>query len=99
MIEKIEQHFANRTAGGLRSLALYGMGGVGKSHVALKYVEREQSNKGFDAIFWIQAETSVAIQQSFTEVALRLRLPDARSDSHGDNRRSVLAWLQKTCET
>jgi len=96
IIENIEKHFENRTSDTLRSLALYGMGGVGKSHVALKYIERKQSNKEIDAIFWVQADNHVAIQQSFSEIALRLKLTDARADSHNENRLIVKAWLQQT---
>jgi len=59
----------------LRTYTIYGRRGVGKTEIALQYVYENPS--GFDAIFWIQCETSVSIRQSFTDVAVALNLPGA----------------------
>lgn len=97
VIEKIDSHFRDSdSAAPLRSLALYGMGGVGKSHVAMKFLEQKLATKEYDAIFWVKAESSVSIQQSFTEIALRLKLPDTGSASHDENRMILKGWLQQT---
>lgn len=72
------------------------MGGVGKSHVAMKYLEKKQVAKVFDAIFWVNAESPVSIQQSFTDIALRLKLPDTGLASHDENRMILKGWLQRT---
>ena len=96
MVEKIEKHFQDGHPTSLRSLALYGMGGVGKSHVAMKYLEKKQVAKDFDAIFWINAENPISIQQSFTDVALRLKLPDTGPATHDENRMILKGWLQQT---
>lgn len=97
VIEKIEKHFQDGdSTSPLRSLALYGMGGVGKSHVAMKYLENKQMAKDFDAIFWINAENPVSIEQGFTDIALRLKLPHTRPATHDENRMIVKGWLQQT---
>ncbi|PKY07762.1 hypothetical protein P168DRAFT_322995 [Aspergillus campestris IBT 28561] len=97
VIEKIEQYFQDTDATSpLRSLALYGMGGVGKSHVAMKFLEKKLATKDFDAIFWVGAESPVAIQQSFTDIALRLKLPDTAPATHDENRMILKGWLQQT---
>ncbi|KAK2766901.1 hypothetical protein FQN54_006215 [Arachnomyces sp. PD_36] len=97
VIEKLGKHFQEGDpAPSLRSLALYGMGGVGKSLVAMKYLEKKQLAKEFDAIFWINAENPVSIQQSFTDIALRLKLPDTGRDTHDQNRTIVKSWLQES---
>lgn len=97
MVEKVEKHFQDGDpTSSLRSLALYGMGGVGKSHVAMKYLEKKQVAKDFDAIFWINAENPISIQQSFTDIALRLKLPDTGPATHNENRMIVKGWLQQT---
>ena len=97
VIEKIEKHFQDGdSTSSLRSLALYGMGGVGKSHVAMKYLQIKQMAKDFDAIFWINAENPISIQQSFTDIALRLKLPDTRPATHDENRMIFKGWLQQT---
>ena len=97
VIEKIEQHLGNReSTSSLRALALYGMGGVGKSHVAMKYLENRQAAKDIDAIFWVNAETPISIQQSATDIALRLKLPDTGPATHDENRMILKGWLQQT---
>lgn len=97
VIEKIDSHFRNSdSTAPLSSLALYGMGGVGKSHVAMKYLEKKLATKEYDAMFWVKAESSVSIQQSFTEIALRLKLPDTGTATHDENRLVLKGWLQQT---
>lgn len=98
VMEKIEEHFQNdgSSSSALRSFALYGMGGVGKSHIAMKYLENKQIAKEFDAILWINAENSVSLQQSFSDIALRLKLPDTGSATHDENRMILKGWLQQT---
>ncbi|QSB15796.1 tetratricopeptide repeat protein [Natronosporangium hydrolyticum] len=53
--------------------ALHGMGGVGKSHLAIEYVYRHQSE--YDLIWWIPAERSAQIGASLVELAQRMNLP------------------------
>lgn len=59
----------------LRTYTIFGRRGVGKTEIALQYAYENPSS--FDAIFWIQCETSVSIRQSFTDVAVALNLPGA----------------------
>jgi hypothetical protein len=65
----------------LKTATIYGRRGVGKTQIAVEYAHRNPSN--FDAIFWIQCETRVAIRQSFTDVASVLNIPGA--DKHGEH--------------
>ncbi len=52
--------------------ALHGMGGVGKSQVAIEYVHRHSAE--YDLIWWIPAEQPNQILESFTRLAERLEL-------------------------
>lgn len=96
VIEEIDHQLGEQRIDGLRSLALYGMGGVGKSHVALKYIEKKKAEKGLTAIFWVHAENIISFQQSFTDIALRLDLPGAQRTLLDENRLIVKDWLQQT---
>lgn len=78
------------------SLALYGNEGAGKSHVAQKYLEKKVAAKDLDAIFWINAESPLAIRQSFTDGACQLQLPDIGSSNHDRNQAIFKGWLQQT---
>ncbi|GAP84174.1 putative NB-ARC and TPR domain protein [Rosellinia necatrix] len=55
-----------------RSMALFGMGGVGKTQLALEYAHR--SAEKYDVVLWILADSSITIGQSFREVAQGLQL-------------------------
>ncbi|KAF2722639.1 NB-ARC and TPR domain protein [Polychaeton citri CBS 116435] len=79
-----------------RSIALHGVAGVGKSSVALRYAENRIHRKELDAMFWISGEKEVTVRQSFTDIAVRLKLPGARPKDHDQNRTLVLDWLQNT---
>ena len=53
--------------------ALHGMGGVGKSQLALEYVYRQASQ--YDIVWWIPAERPAQTAQALVELAQRLGLP------------------------
>ncbi|KAJ5933847.1 hypothetical protein N7454_006176 [Penicillium verhagenii] len=79
-----------------RSLALHGIGGVGKSSVALRYAESRIHRKELDTMFRIASEKESTIRQSFTDISVRLKLPGAQPKDHDQNRTLVLDWLQNT---
>lgn len=78
-LERINSHLTpkegNNDGPKLRTYTIYGRRGVGKTQVALQYACENPSS--FEAIFWIQCETSVALRQSFTDIAVALNLPGA----------------------
>lgn len=51
---------------------LYGLGGVGKTQVALEYAHRFRAD--YDLVWWIEAEQSDQVMLSLAELAGRLRL-------------------------
>ena len=51
---------------------LHGLGGVGKSQLAVEYAYRHRAD--FDVIWWIPAELTVQIQSSLAELGQRLNL-------------------------
>ncbi|KAI1418796.1 NB-ARC and TPR domain protein [Xylaria sp. FL1777] len=97
VIEKMDQYFSKiDTSTTFSSLAIHGLGGVGKSTIALRYAEQKLRQDDLDALFWVHSEKLVSIRQSFTDIAMRLRLEDARQGDHNKNHALVLNWLQHT---
>jgi len=82
---------------GIRSVALHGLGGVGKTQVALAFAYSKIND--FNAIFWIAAETDVVLKQSFSRIAINLKLPNAHPQNHEENTLLVLSWLNQTSNT
>jgi hypothetical protein len=79
---------------GLRSFALSGPGGIGKSQVAGKFVY--QHKDAFDAIFWVHADSVGKLQRSLGRIAVSLGLVDEDSTDAQDEvltRDLVLGWL------
>ena len=83
----------------LRSFAIYGLGGVGKTSTALSFAHYCSENQKYDAIFWIRGETSISLKQSFTKIAYRLELSSpSKNEDHDSNLLLVNNWLRKTSE-
>jgi ATP-dependent Clp protease ATP-binding subunit ClpA len=60
----------------LKTFALYGMGGVGKTQIALQYANKNREN--YETILWVVADNVISMGQSFREIAKLLGL--AQSD-------------------
>lgn len=54
-----------------------------------------EENK-YDAVFWVYGETTASLRQSFTDMALRLKLPGAQPNLHNENLQLVQNWFQGT---
>ena len=74
-----------------QSSALHGLGGVGKTQIALEYAYRYALE--YSATFWIRAEAAESIISDFLSIAESLQLPERNNEDH---RRAVVAvqhWL------
>lgn len=82
-----------------RSMLLWGIGGVGKTQLALAYAY-ERKHQGLKTILWISSETKETILQSFTELSVKLKLEGAvEGGQHENNRGLLLEWLRNTRES
>jgi tetratricopeptide (TPR) repeat protein len=77
--------------GGRRTVALHGLGGIGKTQIALEYAHRFASQ--YDTVWWIDAEQADQILVRYTELAARLGIakPDGGT-SH--NTRALIEYLR-----
>src|SRR3954466_12629954 len=74
---------------------LCGLGGTGKSQIALEYCYRNKDSYRY--IFWIDADTEETLQNSFANVARLLNLPvfaSMKSTSPDDLVLYAINWLQ-----
>ncbi|KAI0839447.1 hypothetical protein F5Y06DRAFT_303168 [Hypoxylon sp. FL0890] len=58
----------------LRIACLYGMRGVGKTHLALEYAHSHTAD--YTITLWVSAESSLKLQQSFSEIAHSMGIAD-----------------------
>lgn len=59
-------------AGSLKALALHGMGGVGKTQIALQYANR--NHQLYSVMLWIAAQNTISMGKSFRDIAQDLGL-------------------------
>ncbi|OAK96859.1 hypothetical protein IQ06DRAFT_47717 [Phaeosphaeriaceae sp. SRC1lsM3a] len=83
----------DKCAGPGARAALVGLGGVGKSQLAIQYAHsiRDASPQTF--VFWVHASTRARFEEAYRDLAERLQLP-GRSDPKADVLRLVSEWLQ-----
>ncbi|KAK9781070.1 putative NB-ARC domain-containing protein [Seiridium cardinale] len=80
------------TPEGLKAYALYGLGGVGKTQLALKYVYSHFDT--FKAIFWISADTNGKLTQGLFDAAQQLGLiPPSTVVDEEKYIKEFIAWL------
>jgi DNA replication protein DnaC len=67
------------TSSTLKSVALFGMGGVGKTQIAIQYAYHNMDK--FDVILRIAADNAIVIGQSFRTIADGLSLLDTKEET------------------
>lgn len=76
----------------LRAIGVYGLGGVGKSQLALQYAN--VSMESYNTIAWIPAETEIKLVQAVSNLAVKLGLTDTASEG-GQSVQKVRDWLNQ----
>ncbi|MEA3324010.1 MAG: hypothetical protein U9Q37_02575, partial [Euryarchaeota archaeon] len=72
--------------------ALTGMGGVGKTQLALEYIYRH--NPDYRVIWWIRSEEPAAMVADYASLAASLDLPEKDSTDQTEMVRAVKRWLE-----
>ncbi|KAF5686946.1 TPR [Fusarium circinatum] len=78
------------------SFAISGLGGVGKTQIALRFIY--DNLESFPAVLWMQSDTHQKLAESFASAAKRLRLEPENSEKDADIIATALkTWLGE-CE-
>ena len=81
-----------RTAVTAKAQALHGMGGLGKTRLAIEYGLAHE--KDYSALLFLSGETPAALEASLQGLAGVLGIPDHETLKEEQRRREVLDWLR-----
>ncbi|KAM5368717.1 hypothetical protein ACJZ2D_009383 [Fusarium nematophilum] len=76
-----------------KSCVVFGIGGVGKTNLALEFCYQNQDH--FPFIFWISAENEAALSTAFAKLATELDLPDAEKGPSPLSTDRMRRWLRE----
>lgn len=72
--------------------AISGLGGVGKTQLALEYAYRYHEK--YEAVFWLKADTHESLLADFQALARLLNLPEQHAEEQMKSALAVLVWLK-----
>jgi NB-ARC domain len=75
-------------------IALYGMGGVGKTGVTIGYVYKYRES--YDRVYWLLAGNKDALLASYKKIAEEVSLPLRPEATREEVAAKVLVWLRQT---
>ena len=73
--------------------AISGLGGIGKTQVALHYVYRFQ--KAYSHVLWVTADSPASLVTEFVRLAHDLELPEKEEKDQGKIVQAVQRWLRE----
>jgi len=69
------QIFFENTEYGCPYAALFGLGGIGKTQIAVEFAYRVQKRSPEHSIFWVQANDATSFEASYRKIAEQLQIP------------------------
>lgn len=90
-IQEVEKRFAEPKPGKSHFVALHGLGGIGKSQVALEIAYRWKDSFPKQSILWIHASTRDRFNQSFRDILTLLGIPE---NPNIDVENLIGSWLE-----
>jgi hypothetical protein len=97
--ELAEMHRALRGDGSRRTVVLHGLGGIGKTRLAIAYAKRHKDN--YSAVFWLNIKDQGSLKQGFVKAAKQIlrnhssasRLSSVDIENVDEVIDAVKAWL------
>ncbi|KAF7519204.1 hypothetical protein PCG10_010322 [Penicillium crustosum] len=88
----LDQIYSKNSVAGSR-IALIGLGGVGKSQLAIEYSYQVRSKSPATWVFWVHASNEARFEQSFRDIADQVKIP-GRQDAKVNIFKLVENWLR-----
>ncbi|TFK41425.1 P-loop containing nucleoside triphosphate hydrolase protein [Crucibulum laeve] len=95
-LDQLKDYFSIRNGKGItprRSYLIYGLGGMGKTQIALKFIEDVSSQYGY--VFWIDATSEDTISASLKGIS---SIPEVKKANVDGTPEAVLYWIASLSE-
>lgn len=76
-------------------VSISGLGGIGKTQLALEYAHQSYRTNVYQAVFWVDAADMEALQTSYVKLAHRLELPERAEQERVVIVQAVKDWLER----
>lgn len=97
-LASIESRLLPFTAAERKVVVLYGLGGIGKSQLAIEFAKKHRLD--YTAVFWLNAKTEDTLKRSFAANASRLRNKHLSQDLHdGPQNEEALSAILREMKT
>ena len=73
--------------------AIYGLGGIGKTQLALEYAWRHSAS--YDVVWWLRAEDGSTLASDYAALATELELPEKEAQEQAVTILAVKKWLDQ----
>lgn len=100
IIDKIDDVFqpgvpaTDQDSLGATTFTILGLSGIGKTQIAAQYMFLRKGE--YDAIFWLQADSTVKLDEDFKQIAIRLDLETQELSKDSNlSRDLVQGWLAR----
>lgn len=87
-----EQFQQSPEAASTQSQAITGLGGIGKTQIAIEYAYRYQQD--YHHILWANAATALDLTRDYVTIAIELKLPLAEETDQSEVVKAVKNWLR-----
>jgi tetratricopeptide (TPR) repeat protein len=94
LVQVLHAAFASRQEHSITTLALSGLGGSGKTQIALEYAYRYRDD--YHAIFWLQGQSTEALRADFIGLAKLLNLPEHQDTDPENTIAALKRYLSHT---
>ncbi len=95
LLQEIREHFLSNPSRP-SPLALHGLGGVGKTQLALEYACRQAfDERHYSHVLWVRADDPTVLATSYAALTEALDLPEKSAAEQSQKIAAVRQWLQR----